>query len=186
MVGVRILPGQETLRFPKRADLPWGTPSFVMKVYSGVQWPELEADHEILPNTEKGMCGSIVWLHFTPDTRQYGFHFYLLTPCGTALLEHLTGSQLVKKFPAFYGTRRFITAFTSARHLSLSWASSMLSIPPNPTSWRSNLTEEKEPTRCHLLFYCTFYRFNMFRALLCPSSGAYDYKVDHHTGRLVL
>jgi hypothetical protein len=25
----------------------------------------------------------------------------------------------VKKFPAIYGTRRFITAFTSARHLSL-------------------------------------------------------------------
>jgi hypothetical protein len=31
----------------------------------------------------------------------------------------------VKKFPAFYGTRRFITAFTRARHLSLSWASSI-------------------------------------------------------------
>ena len=29
----------------------------------------------------------------------------------------LIGSQLVKKFPAFYGTRRFITAFTKARHL---------------------------------------------------------------------
>ena len=27
--------------------------------------------------------------------------------------------QLVKKFPAFHGTRRFITALTSARHLSL-------------------------------------------------------------------
>jgi hypothetical protein len=27
--------------------------------------------------------------------------------------EKLTGLQLVKKFPAFYGTRRFITAFTS-------------------------------------------------------------------------
>ena len=38
------------------------------------------------------------------------------------LLEKLTGFQLVKKFPAIYGTRRFITAFTSARHLSLSWA----------------------------------------------------------------
>ena len=37
----------------------------------------------------------------------------------TALLEKLTVSQLVKKFPPFYGTRRFITAFTSARHLSL-------------------------------------------------------------------
>ena len=36
------------------------------------------------------------------------------------LLEKLTGSQLVKKFPAFYGTRRYLTAFTSARHLSLS------------------------------------------------------------------
>ena len=45
---------------------------------------------------------------------------YLLTPCSTVLLEKLTGSQPVKKFPAFYGTRRFITAFTSARHLSLS------------------------------------------------------------------
>jgi hypothetical protein len=35
------------------------------------------------------------------------------------LLEKLTGSQLIKNFPAFYGTRRFISAFTSARHLSL-------------------------------------------------------------------
>jgi hypothetical protein len=41
---------------------------------------------------------------------------YLLTPWSTVLLEKLTGSQLVKKFPAFYGTRRFITAFTRARH----------------------------------------------------------------------
>jgi hypothetical protein len=29
-------------------------------------------------------------------------------------------AQLVKKFPSFYGTRRFITVFTRARHLSLS------------------------------------------------------------------
>jgi len=35
------------------------------------------------------------------------------------LLENLRGSQLVKKFPAFYGTLRFITAFTRARHMSL-------------------------------------------------------------------
>ena len=45
---------------------------------------------------------------------------YLLTPWSRVLLEKLTGLQLVKKFPAYYGTRRFITAFTSARHLSLS------------------------------------------------------------------
>ena len=45
---------------------------------------------------------------------------YLLHPRSTVLLEKLTASQLVKKFPAFYETRRFITAFTSARRLSLS------------------------------------------------------------------
>jgi len=45
---------------------------------------------------------------------------YLLTPWSTVLLEKLTGSLIVKKFPTFYGTRRFITAFTSARQMSLS------------------------------------------------------------------
>jgi hypothetical protein len=45
---------------------------------------------------------------------------YLITPCSRALLEKLTGLQIVKKIPAFSGTPKFITAFTSARHLSLS------------------------------------------------------------------
>ena len=31
------------------------------------------------------------------------------------------------------------TAFTNARHLSLSWASPIQSIPPHPISWRSSL-----------------------------------------------
>jgi hypothetical protein len=64
---------------------------------------------------------------------------YLLTPWSTVLLEKLTGFQLVKKFPTYYRTRRFITAFTSARHVPLSWASSIQSMPPHPTSWRSIL-----------------------------------------------
>jgi len=50
----------------------------------------------------------------------YAYMTYLLTPWSRVLLEELTDSQLVKKFLAFYGTRRFITAFTSARHLSIS------------------------------------------------------------------
>ena len=45
---------------------------------------------------------------------------YLVTAWSGVLLEKLTGFPLVKKLPAFYGTRRFITAVTSARHLSLS------------------------------------------------------------------
>ena len=64
---------------------------------------------------------------------------YLLTPWCTVPLEKPTGLQLVKKFPAFHGTRSFITAFTSVRHLSLSWASPIQSIYPHPTSWRSIL-----------------------------------------------
>jgi hypothetical protein len=58
----------------------------------------------------------------------YGAVFYLRN-----------SAHLVNKFPAFYGTRRFITALTNAHHLSLSWARSIQSIPLHPTSWRSVL-----------------------------------------------
>jgi len=64
---------------------------------------------------------------------------YLLTPWCRVLLEKLTGLQIVKKFAAFHGTRRFITALTSVRHLSLSWVSPIQSVYPHPTSWRSIL-----------------------------------------------
>jgi len=46
--------------------------------------------------------------------------------------------------------------------------------------------KNKKPTRHHLLFYRTSYRLNMFRALLCPSSGARDYDVHYYIGRFVL
>ena len=58
-------------------------------------------------------------------------HPYLLTPRCRFLLDQLTGLQLVKKFPAFYGTRRFITALTSAPHLSLFWPSPIQSVTPS-------------------------------------------------------
>jgi len=62
---------------------------------------------------------------------------YLPTPWSRVLLEKLKVFKLVKKFPTFYGNRRFITAFTSACHLSLSWASLIQPVPQHPTSWRS-------------------------------------------------
>jgi len=43
----------------------------------------------------------------------------LLTPWSRVLPEQLTVPQLVKKFPAVYGTRKFIAAFKSDHHLSL-------------------------------------------------------------------
>ena len=74
--------------------------------------------------------------------------------------------------------------------------SGWLAVPINPDKWSSTVLEinvstlsnieEQIPTRCHLLFYCTSYKLNMFRALLCPSPEARDYNVDYHTGRFVL
>ena len=79
-------------------------------------------------------------VNFIRPTDYFMHHMgYLLTPWCRILLEKLTGLQLVKKFPAFHGTRRFITALTSVRQLSLSWASPIQSIYPYPTSLRSIL-----------------------------------------------
>jgi hypothetical protein len=55
--------------------------------------------------------------------------------------------HLVKKFPAFYGTRSFLTALTRDRHLSLSWASPIQSSHPHPTSWRYILLLSSNPSR---------------------------------------
>jgi hypothetical protein len=44
----------------------------------------------------------------------------LLTPWSTAPLEKLIVTQLVKKFPAFYVTPRFIAVFTKLRRRTLS------------------------------------------------------------------
>ena len=55
---------------------------------------------------------------FTYDLLTY-LLTYLLAPWSTVLLEKLTGVQLVKKFPAFYWTRRSITAVTTAHNLSI-------------------------------------------------------------------
>jgi hypothetical protein len=55
----------------------------------------------------------------------------------TVFPGELTVPQMVKKYPAFYWTRRFITAFTTSRHLSLSWAITIQSMLFQATSWRS-------------------------------------------------
>ena len=57
-------------------------------------------------------------LHLRQTHILQGISFYLtnlLSPWCTVLLEQVTVSQPVKKFSAFYGTRMFITALTSAQ-----------------------------------------------------------------------
>ena len=77
-----------------------------------------------------------------------------------------------QEIPQFYGTRRFITALTSVRHLSLSWPSPIQSTYPHPTSWRSILIL---PTHSRLglpsgLFPSGF----PTRTLYAPLSSYYD------------
>jgi len=42
--------------------------------------------------------------------------------CSRVVPVKLTVPQLVRKFPAFYQTQRYIAVFTRARHMSLSFA----------------------------------------------------------------
>ena len=42
---------------------------------------------------------------------------YLLIPWSRVLLEKLTASAASQEIPRIFGTRRFITVLTSARHL---------------------------------------------------------------------
>ena len=60
-----------------------------------------------------------VWLQF-PSTAH-----------SRVLPKKLSGPYLLKKFPTFHGTRKFITTFTTASHLSPSWPKSIQSMPPS-------------------------------------------------------
>ena len=64
---------------------------------------------------------------------------YLLTPWSRVLLEMLTRSAASQEIPRIFGTLRFFNVLTSGWHLSLSWANSLQSLQPPPTSWRSIL-----------------------------------------------
>ena len=87
--------------------------------------PHLSSKQHTTPSTHHHPVGKYLMNLFT----------HLLTPWCRVLLEKLTGLQLV----TFHRTGRFITALTSVRQLSLSWASTIQSKYPHPTSWRSIL-----------------------------------------------
>jgi hypothetical protein len=69
---------------------------------------------KVLPeNTESYSRRQSSELLFSPNTLTHSWSW--------ALLEKLPVVQPLKNFPAFYWTRRFITAFTRALQWSLSW-----------------------------------------------------------------
>ena len=70
------------------------------------------------------------WLSTLPVTSA-GPHGPFITPCSTLLIE-----KPVNKFPVLYVNRRFVTAFTPAHHLSISWTRSIHSVPSQSNSLR--------------------------------------------------
>ena len=85
-----------------------------------------------------------------------------------------TRPQLLKKLPSFYKSRRFITAFTRARHLYLSCARSIQSIPPsyNLSKIRFNiiLTYSDSKFRPHAQFGSSAVYSVLFPTLYLTSS----------------
>jgi len=84
------------------------------------------------------------------------------------ILEKLTVAHFVKKFPTYYGTRRFITVFTTARHWSLSWARWIQFILSHPIPLRFILISS-----CHLGtrvlsgLFLTVFRLKFYMHLSC-------------------
>ena len=107
--------------------------------------------------------------------------------------------HLVNKCRAFYETGRFITAFTSARHLSLSCARSIQSMSPHPTSWTSILLLSSHLGLClenglfHSGFPCMhlssppymLYAPSVSFFLICPLEWYLKINTDHKTPRYV-
>ena len=83
-----------------------------------------------------------------------------------------------------YGKRPLTRLFTwtSSRDLAWLYRNSVFRKWVVFPSWSEksmnkllNIRREEKPTRCHWMVYCTYSMLNMFRALLCPLSGARDY-----------
>ena len=114
----------------------WGVHRNRCKGIGCCMWPNSFRKDRSFKATRKF---TLLWNLQVHQTHQRSLVQLLSLPWSTVFLEKLTGSKLVKKFPEFYGTQRFITTFTSARHLSLSCSRSIQPIPPHPTSCRSIL-----------------------------------------------
>ena len=101
---------------------------------------------------------------------------YALTPWSRVLREKPTCPKLLKKFPAFYRTRRFITAFTAARHLSLFSARSIQSMPSSHFSKiRLNIILPSMPASSKWSPFLRFPRLNP----VCPIRAARLVHLSH-------
>jgi hypothetical protein len=107
------------------------------------RWRHYKSRHYTKIQGGSNMTGTDSACLHKNQSRSYLNHLvytYLLTPWSTVPLEKLTVNFAAsQEIPRICGTRKFLTVTASARHLPLSWANSIQSPRPPPTSWRSIL-----------------------------------------------
>jgi hypothetical protein len=81
-----------------------------------------------------------------------------LTPPGRVLLGTLAVAQLVNCWSALHVARKFITVFTTARRLFLSWAKLIQSTGSHQFLYRLNIILPSAPRSSKLSLYFTFPR----------------------------
>jgi hypothetical protein len=110
----------------------------------------------------------------------------LLIPWSRVLLEKLIVFQLVKKYPEFYWSRKFIIVFTTARHRFLTWARCIQSTPSHQISPRFililffHLSLGLPSAMCHLSHHLWFdhpnnilWRIRIMKVLITQFSPAF-------------
>jgi len=88
----------------------------------------------------------------------------LSTTWSRVVLEKRIFCHTVRKLPAFHGIRRFITVLTTAGHLHLTWAKSVLRIHWYPISLRSILIL---PSHLRLVLLCSLFPSGVPTKILC-------------------
>ena len=99
-----------------------------------------------------------------------------------ATLFQILGSKILFSAleSAFHRNKKFQTSFSSLYSALVDTWHNILSNRVLLLIWyvfvlaSLHMRREENPTRCHRMLYCIYDTLNMFRALLCPSSGALD------------
>jgi hypothetical protein len=114
--GERIL-GYIQIQWPKRESLIPGQKYLVNtrtlnpeQVYFSPSHIELRLIKSLPLAMDQNSAGFMYFKNAFPKISDT----YLLTPCSRVILEKLTGFAASQEIPRIYGTRKFITAFTSA------------------------------------------------------------------------
>lgn len=135
------------------------------------------------PSSTKVANGLVVYLRLLSVSALacHGVRFLpfpWLTSWSTVLSEQLTASQLVKKVLEFCQTRKFITAFSIFRLLSLFCASSFQSNNQHSTFWSSIILHS--PLYTYFFKCLRFPHQTLYASLLCSITATFPVHLIIH------